>query len=336
MNQTSSTTPQASGDAWRCWHADETPISLGVSSCLLGERVRYDGAHARNRFVADVLGQWFEWVPVCPEAEVGMGIPRPTIRLVDDGDGERLVAPSTGEDFTDAMRSYARSRVEELAAIDGYVLKKKSPSCGLERLRVYGSDGHFRRKNGVGMFTQALQTRWPLLPIEEEGRLNDPILRENFIERVFCRNRWRTLVAKGLSRKALVAFHTAHKLLLRSHGEAGYRRLGQLVASFGDRPDEEVYGEYEAEFQKALRTKSTKKKHTNVMQHAMGHLKDALTPVEKQEILRAIDDFRVGLLPVVVPLTLLRFSVVKHGIEYLQGQLYFEPHPKELMLRNHV
>ncbi len=330
------TTETTARGAWRDWHAEETPIRLGVSSCLLGEEVRFDGGHARDRFVKDVLGQWVEWTPVCPEYEAGMGVPRPTLRLIDDGDGERMVAPSTGRDFTADVQDFTRERVEGLGEVDGYVVKKRSPSCGLERIRIYGSDGHFRRKNGVGMFTRALMERWPLLPVEEEGRLNDARLRENFIERAFCRNRWRALVKRGLTRKRLVDFHTAHKLLLRSHNETGYHRLGRLVASFGERPDAEVFRDYEAEFQNTLRTKGTAKKHANVLQHALGHLKRTLGPTEKREILTSIEDFRRGLLPLVVPLTLLRFTIVKYDVDYLMGQLYFDPHPKELMLRNHV
>jgi uncharacterized protein YbgA (DUF1722 family)/uncharacterized protein YbbK (DUF523 family) len=326
---------QTSG-AWQAWHSEDTPIRLGASSCLLGEEVRYDGGHARNRFVCDVLGTWVEWVPVCPEFEAGMGIPRPTVRVVEDDRGERMVAPSTGKDYTDAVRKVSTERVATLSDIDGYVLKKKSPSCGLERIRVYGTDGQFRRNNGVGFFALELLTRGPLRPVEVVGRLNDSPLRENSIERVFCHNRWRGLVDRGITRKGLVDFHTAHKLIVRSHNEMGYRRLGRIVASLGPRADEEVFAEYEAEFQLALQTKATKKKHTNVLQHALGYLKQLLDANEKQEILTAIEDFRRGLLPVIVPLTLLRFAINSKGVEYLQGQLYFDPHPKELMLRNHV
>lgn len=323
--------------AWSVWHGPEAPLRLGVSSCLLGETVRFDGGHARNRFVLDVLGQWFEWVPVCPEVEIGMGIPRPTIRLVGGGEGVRLVAPSTQEDFTDRMNSYAEKRVKELLALDldGYVLKKGSPSCGMERIRVYDDNGVSRR-DGVGLFAAVLLERWPQLPVEEEGRLNDAGLRENFIERVFCRNRWRRLVRRGLTRRRLVEFHTAHKLLLRSHNEAGYRRMGHLVGSAGKMPDRDLFASYEAELQHVMRTKATKKKHVNVLQHAMGYMKKLLSSYEKREILTAIEDYRSGLTPLVVPLTLLRFNIRRYDVGYLLGQLYFDPNPKELMLRNHV
>ncbi|UCH83116.1 MAG: DUF1722 domain-containing protein [Candidatus Latescibacterota bacterium] len=322
---------------WRTWHDDEAPLRLGVSSCLLGEEVRYDGGHCRNRFVVDTLGRWFEWVPVCPEMELGMGTPRPTIRLQEDGAVVRLVAPQTGEDFTRRMTAFSKKRIRQLAKsdLDGYILKKGSPSCGTERIPVYGPKGVLRR-NGVGLFADALSNQWPALPIEHEGRLNDAGLRENFIERVFCRNRWRTLKRRGLTRGRLVAFHTAHKFLLQAHNEAGYRRLGKLVASAGTVSDRELFASYEDGLQKVMKTRATKKKHVNVLHHALGFLKRDLDSRDKREILTSIGDYGAGLLPLIVPLTLLRYNIRKHDIGYLQGQLYFDPHPKELMLRNHV
>ncbi|MEJ2721725.1 MAG: DUF523 and DUF1722 domain-containing protein [bacterium] len=323
--------------SWRAWHDESVPLRLGVSSCLLGEEVRYDGGHCRNRFVVDVLGNWFQWIPVCPEIEIGMGAPRPTIRLTADGDAVRLVAPKTEEDFTRRMNDYSGKRVRELMALDldGYIFKKGSPSCGIERLPIFGDNGVLRR-NGVGVYADRLMRLWPQLPIEDEGRLNDAGLRENFIERVFCRNRWRTLRSRGLTRRRLVAFHTAHKFLLQAHNEAGYRRLGKLVGGAGSIPDGELFSRYEEELQHVMRTRSTKKKHVNVLQHGLGFFKRVLDSGEKREILAAIDDFGTGLLPLIVPLTLFRYNIRKHGIEYLEGQLYFDPHPKELMLRNHV
>jgi uncharacterized protein YbgA (DUF1722 family)/uncharacterized protein YbbK (DUF523 family) len=322
--------------SWKNWHADEMPLRLGVSSCLLGEKVRFDGGHARDRFVTDILGQWFEWVPVCPEVEIGMSTPRPTIRLVEESNGLHLVAPSTGEDFTARMKSYAQRRVEELRKLDldGYVLKKSSPSCGFERIKVYKQEMPLRRDER-GMFVTRLVQDWPALPIEEDGRLNDPRLRENFIERVFSRNRWRVLVARGLTRRSLVEFHTAHKLLIRAHDELAYNRMGRLVGSAGSIDDGTLFANYELEFQRALTSKATVKQHVNVLQHAMGYLKTVLDPVEKREILAAIEDYRAGLLPLVVPLTLLRYNIRRHQVDYLAGQIYFDPHPRELMLRNH-
>ena len=323
---------------WNNWHSEDQPLRLGVSSCLLGNNVRFDGGHARDRFVTRTLGQWFEFVTVCPEVEIGMGTPRPTIRLVDTEEGDvRLVAPSTDEDFTDRMHAFSDEKVAELQGIDldGFIFKKGSPSCGMERIKSY-LRGMPSRRNEAGLFARRLMDRWPMLPVEEEGRLNDWRLRETFIERAFCRNRWRTLIAGGATRRRLVEFHTAHKLLIRAHDETGYQKLGRLVGSAGEISDEELFAEYEREFHAALGRKATTKKHVNVLQHAMGYLKKVLDSGEKREILTAIDEFAEGLLPLVVPLTLLRYNIRRHDIDYLSGQLYFDPHPKELMLRNHA
>ena len=332
--------------AWSAWHDRDAPVRLGISGCLLGEAVRYDGGHKRDAFLVDELGRWVEWVSVCPEVELGMGVPRPNVDLVEigsDGASElRMLSPRTGEDFTARMNAFARKRVAALREVelDGYVLKKSSPSCGLARVKVHGPKG-LPRKDGVGLFARALLEAWPHLPVEEEGRLADPVLRENFVERIFCRQRWRTLVAGPRTRTRLVAFWTAHKMLVRAHDEAGYRRVGRLLGSApkserGERGARDLYARFEAELFAALAIKSTRKKHTNVLQHALGYLREALDEGERAQLVLAIEDYRRGLLPLVVPLSLLRFQIVKHGIEYLQAQLYFDPHPKELMLRNRV
>jgi uncharacterized protein YbgA (DUF1722 family)/uncharacterized protein YbbK (DUF523 family) len=323
--------------AWQVWHDEAEPIRVGVSSCLLGRKVRYDGGHKHDRYLTDVLGEWFDWVPVCPEVEIGLGTPRPTIRLEAAADAPRLVEPKSGEDLTERMRSYSERRVGELRRLDldGYILKRASPSCGMERVKVW-SKGGMPEKSGVGIFAAVLLARWPNLPVEEEGRLNDPVLRENFVERVFSSHRWRSLERVGLSRARLIAFHTAHKMLLRTHNEAGYRRLGVLVASFGRRPDSEIFAEYENEFFAVLARRATVKRHVNVLQHAVGYLRDAVDDADRRELLDLIEDYRNSLVPLVVPITMLRHHVNRHHIEYLTGQLYLEPHPKELMLRNRV
>ncbi len=329
--------------AWQAWHARAGSIRLGISTCLLGEKVRYDGGHKRDGFLVDELGRWVEWVSVCPEVEIGMGTPRPSVRLVEDGGagkgagGLRLLSPATGEDFTARIEAYSVERVSELRALelDGYVLKKNSPSCGMARVKVWGSSGPLR-KDGVGLYARALLEAWPHLPVEEEGRLADPVLRENFVERIFCRNRWRTLLAGGCTRGRLVEFWTAHKLLVRAHDEPGYQALGRLVGSASKGSTTALYAGFEAEFFAALAKKATPRKHVNVLQHAMGYLREHLDPGERGQLAAAIEDYRQGLLPLVVPITLVRFQVEKHRIEYLLGQLYFDPHPKELMLRNRV
>jgi uncharacterized protein YbgA (DUF1722 family)/uncharacterized protein YbbK (DUF523 family) len=325
--------------AWSAWH-EAGPIRLGISSCLLGEQVRFDGGHKRDRFLTDELGPWVEWVGVCPEVELGMGVPRPSVRLVEQDGVVRLVSPATGEDFSARMRAYARKRVAELQELelDGYVLKKNSPSCGLLRLKVYGaaSGGMPVRRDGSGLFAQVLQEAWPHLPLEEEGRLGDAKIRENFVERIFCRNRWRTFVRRGRSRRRLVEFWTAHKMLVRAHDEQAYQRLGRLVGSAGKGEGAEHYERFEREFFAALAAQATRRRHANVLQHALGYLRELLEPVERAQLASSIDDYRRGLLPLVVPLALLRFQIRKHGVVYLAAQLYFDPHPKELMIRNHV
>lgn len=323
-----------SSESWRQWHSQEIPVRLGVSSCLLGEKVRYDGGHARSQYVSDVMSDWVEWVRVCPENEIGLGTPRPTLRLVHDEGRQRLIAPSTEADHTEAMESFSRQRVASIGELDGFVVKRASPSCGMERIRVYGKSGMPRERNARGLFTKELMEQRPGLPVEEEGRLNDQLLRETFVDRIFCHNRWRNLEAKGLSRARLIEFHTAHKLLLRSHDEVGYQQLGQVVASLGQREDEEVFADYRAKFELTLRNKMTRRKHINVLSHALGYFKRILETREKRQIQTSIGDFSDGLLPLAVPLKLLHFSSIKHDVEYLASQLYFEPHPKQLAMRS--
>lgn len=323
--------------AWKVWHDPEEPVRVGISACLLGQKVRYDGGHKRDAYLTEVLGSWVTWVPVCPEVGIGLGIPRPTIRLEGTPEAPRLRDPKRGLDLTETMTGYAERCVAELASedLDGYVLKKGSPTCGMERVRVWGDAGRPDRR-GVGTFARVLMESWPLLPVEEEGRLNDPVLRENFIQRIFSRHRWRTVVRRGLTRGRLVEFHTAHKLVLRAHNEAGYQRLGRLVASAGRVPDRELFQSYAEEFHATLRSRATTKRHANVLYHAVGYLKRALDPAARRELVELVEDYRNGLVPLVVPITLLRHHAHRQRIDYLLGQLYLEPHPKELMLRNRV
>jgi uncharacterized protein YbgA (DUF1722 family)/uncharacterized protein YbbK (DUF523 family) len=318
--------------------AHPTRLRIGISACLLGQEVRYDGGHKRDAFLTDTLGRWVEWVPVCPEVEIGLGVPRESIRLEGSVEAPRLIAPRSGADLTERMRRWARARVAALERHDlvGYVLKKDSPSCGMERVRVHGGRGGMPARLGVGAFARVLMEHFPLLPVEEEGRLNDPRLRENFVERLFAYARWKGFVAAGVSRGGLVAFHTAHKLLLMAHAPAAYQRLGRLVAGARQRPLRTVVGEYGRGFMEALRVHATPGRHANVLEHMLGYLSDGLAPAERQELVELIADHRRGLVPLVVPLMLVRHHVRRLGIAYLAGQTYLDPHPKELMLRNHV
>ena len=323
---------------WRRWHDEREPIRVGVSACLLGAEVRFDGGHKRDRYLTDVIGPMVEWLPVCPELEVGLGLPRPVIQLRGGETGDRLVERESGRDWTDPMRTWSSGRVDELLALglDGFVFKKDSPSCGATRVRVYGPEGSMPGRTGVGFFSREVFARFPGLPIEEEGRLRDWPLRERFIEALFSHNRWRVLIRRGLSRRDLVAFHEAHKMLVMVHDERIARELGRVVASFGQAPDETVYERYAELFPRAFLQRATRARHVNVLEHLFGHLKRAIGPVEKSQIRLAIDDFREGRVPLVVPISLLRFLVMVHEVDYVRGQLYLEPHPKEMMLRNHV
>jgi uncharacterized protein YbgA (DUF1722 family)/uncharacterized protein YbbK (DUF523 family) len=312
-------------------------VRIGVSSCLLGQKVRFDGGHKRDAFLVETFGRHVEWVAVCPEVGIGMGTPREAIRLVREGEGVRLLGTKSGTDHSDPMRRWSRQKVEELARanLDGYILKKDSPSCGMERVKVYDPNGAPAR-TGRGLFAEALLERLPLLPVEEEGRLSDPRLRENFIERVFAHRRLRDLFSARWTVGALMRFHTAHKLTLLAHSPAAYSALGRLVAGASSKPRAEVRTEYEAAFMGALGTMATPRRHVNVLQHMAGYFRDVLDEASRQELAGAIADYQAGIVPLIVPVTLFRHHVRRCGIEYLAGQIYLEPHPKELMLRNHV
>jgi len=314
------------------------PLRIGISSCLLGDEVRFDGGHKRDAFLTGTLAPFVEWVRVCPEVEVGMGVPRETLRLIKvDGD-TRMITTRTAVDYTDRMRAYAARRTRQLESMDlrGYVLKKDSPSCGMERVKVYEPNGTAPVRAGVGTYAAVLKDRFPALPIEEEGRLQDPVLRENFIERIFAYDRLRALFDGRWTLGTLIAFHTAHKMALLAHSTTAYQELGRLVASAKALARPDLRRGYEDLFMRTLARPATAARHTNVLMHMAGHLKKILDPGSKQELAACIDDYRRELVPLVVPLTLVRHHVRAHGIAYLAGQTYLEPHPRELMLRNHV
>ncbi len=304
---------------------------------MLGNAVRYDGGHKRDLFLVDTLGKYVEWVTVCPEVEIGLGIPRPTLRLVQVGDKARLQRASDGTDHTQRMQDFAQRRVRALEGEDlcGYVLKKDSPSCGMERVKVYRS-GTTPTRSGRGLFAQALLERFPSLPVEEEGRLHDPDLRENFLERVFAYQRLRTFFGERWTVGGLVAFHSAHKLQIMAHSPAGYSKLGQLVASASAQPRVALRRSYETGFMQALQVLATPARNTNVLQHMAGYFRKELDGDGRAELASLIEEYRTGLVPLVVPLALIRHYVRRFGVSYLQGQTYLQPHPKELMLRNHV
>ncbi len=313
-------------------------IKIGISTCLLGERVRFDGGHKRDGFITGVLGKFVTFVPVCPEVEIGLGVPREPIQLV-RRDGEvRLVAVNSGRDLTGAMRRYAARRVKQLDGLDlsGYILKSRSPSCGMEGVEVRREKGGPPAKSGRGLFAAALLSRCPLLPVEEEGRLADLKIRENFIERVFAYRRLRDLFSGRWSAGDLARFHKAEKLLLLAHDPAGCQKLGRLIAKVKKIPRADLAARYQETFMVALKVHSTRGKHSNVLQHMAGCFEDLLSTKGKKELLEAIGDYRKGRVPLVVPITLIRHYARLFRIERLLGQTYLEPHPGELLLRNHV
>jgi uncharacterized protein YbbK (DUF523 family)/uncharacterized protein YbgA (DUF1722 family) len=298
------------------------PVRIGVSSCLLGQPVRFDGGHKRHDFLVDTLGPRVEFVAVCPEVELGLGTPRQTLRLIRRGDDVRMVM-ADGHDYTAAMRTYARRRVEQLKDEDlsGYVLKKDSPSCGMVRVKVYDQHGSPSR-GGRGLYADALLERWPHLPVEEEGRLCDEALRENFLERVVAYHRLQSLFAGRWTVGGLVAFHTAHKLAVLAHSTEGYRRLGRLVADAKQMPRAELRDAYTAGLMDAMRLIATPRKHTNVMQHMLGYFRPMLDAGDRDELLTAIEDYRLGRISRLVPMTLLRHHVRRCKVAYLAGQTY--------------
>jgi uncharacterized protein YbgA (DUF1722 family)/uncharacterized protein YbbK (DUF523 family) len=315
----------------------DRPIRLGVSSCLLGNAVRYDGGHRRDAFVTDWLGSFVEWVPVCPEVEVGMGTPRPAVRLVGEGGEIRMLEVASGRDYTLAMQRYAARRVRALGGLGlcGYVLKANSPSCGMTRVKVHG-ERRAPRAGSRGLFASRLMEVYPNLPVEDEGRLNDAKLRENFIERVFAYHRLCNLFRGRWTNAQLVAFHTAHQLQLIAHAREPYRELGRLVASLAKRPRSEIREHYPSVFMAALSRIASPARNTDALKHAAGHLKKGLDASARGELAESIHDYRHGRVPLAIPVTLLRHHARRLEGDYLNGQTFLEPHPSELMLRNHV
>lgn len=315
-------------------------IRIGISACLLGQKVRYDGGHKLDRFLADTLGQYFEYVPVCPEVECGLPVPRESMRLEEDSESPRLVTSRTKQDMTERMVRWAKKRVIELEKEElcGYIFKSDSPSSGLERVKVYKvyNEKGVPVKKGVGIFARIFMKYFPLLPVEDEGRLHDPELRENFLERIFTLKRWREILGKKESRGNLVNFHTQHKLLILSHSPEHYRIMGKLVARAKEIPLKELFQQYQNILMEGLKLKTTPKKNANVLLHMMGYFREQLISDEKQELLEVIENYRKKVVPLIVPVTLVNHYVRKYAQPYLSQQVYLNPHPLELQLRNHV
>jgi len=310
---------------------------IGVSSCLLGEKVRFDGGHKRDRFLTDTFGRFVDWVSVCPEVECGLPIPRESMHLSGDPESPRLVTTKSNVDMTPRMKRWAKTRLAELkeAELSGFIFKSKSPSSGMERVKVYTDTG-MPKKVGVGIFARAFMEHFPLTPVEEEGRLHDADLRENFIERVFAMERLRDLIGGRASRREIVEFQARHKLQLMAHSPKLQKETGRLVARAAELKPRELYDRYAELFVEALKQRATPGKNANVLQHAMGYFRKDLSSDERQEAQEHIENYRLGYTPLIVPVTMVSHYVRKYQTEYLRNQTYLEPHPLELKLRNHA
>jgi uncharacterized protein YbgA (DUF1722 family)/uncharacterized protein YbbK (DUF523 family) len=312
-------------------------IKCGISSCLLGNKVRYDGGHRLDPFITETLDRYMDFVPVCPEVECGLGVPREAMHLEGDPRNPRLVTIHTKIDLTHKMGEWAQQRTAALEreGLCGFIFKSGSPSSGMERVKVYGGKGS-PAKVGVGLFAREFMNHFPLIPVEDEGRLHDPGLRENFIERIFALKRLREALKPPFAIKNLVELHTGHKFLLMSHSPVHYRRLGPLVAQSDSQSLPQRVQTYQEIFLETLKVKTTPKKHADVLMHMLGYFKKDLSSDEKKELLEIIEHFKRGLIPLIVPITLFRHYVRKYDQPYLKDQFYLQPHPLELKLRNHV
>lgn len=308
-------------------------IPVGISQCLLGEHVRYDGGHKRDTYINGTLAKYFEFVPVCPEVAIGLGVPRPPIRLIRSHHEIRAVGVQDDTlDVTEALHRYGEKQAKNLDYLCGYIFKRASPSCGLHRVKVYTQRG--MTATGQGIYTQAFITAQPLIPCEEEGRLADPALRENFIQRVYVLARWRAMLAERLTKGRLVEFHTRHKYMLMAHSPRDYQALGRLIANLSSTGLRQQAQEYISAVMQTLQRIATRKQHANVLEHLMGYVKKQLDSEDKHEVLQLIRGYQRGELPLIVPLTLLKHHFRRHPDAYIEQQYYLTPHPHELMLRN--
>ncbi|MCK7546612.1 YbgA family protein [Marinobacter koreensis] len=310
-------------------------IPVGISTCLLGKEVRHDGGHKHSRYCTQVLSKHFDFHSICPELEAGLGVPRPAIHLREYQDGLRLIESKGSADHTDEMNAFIGRILPDLAHLRGYILMAKSPSCGMERIKVHNEEGRVTRRDGRGLFADALIRAYPLMPVEEEGRLNDDMLRENFIERVFAYDDWiQNVAGDALTPQALIEFHTRHKFQLLAHSERIYRQLGPLLSDLKSEPLENIADRYIHLFMEAMSQRVSRGSHMNAMQHLMGYLKDSMPDEDKKVLIEQMEAYRRGEVPLVVPMTLLRLAQRREPVDYLHVQKYLTPYPDELGLRN--
>ena len=307
-------------------------IQIGISACLLGEQVRFDGGHKNSVYCKQEMAPLFDFVPVYPEMAIGMGAPRKSIRLVRDGDIILAQSADGSLDVTDKLQGFSEKKVAELDFLGGYLLCAKSPTCGMERVTEYKIGTNHGTKSGIGVFARALMTRYPLLPVEEEGRLHDLVLRENFFTRVYAYHDWHMMKHSGLTKHKLVKFHSRYKYLLMAHSPKWYRELGPIIANLSDDIEQQAQ-HYFTGFMTALKINATRKNHTSTLQHIQGYFKKHLNPAQKAELAETIMKYRQGLVPLLVPITLINHYLREFPTPYIEEQVYLTPHPEALKLR---
>lgn len=309
-------------------------LYIGISACLLGHQVRFDGGHKRSPQLMALAESFVDFDPLCPEVEIGLGTPRPTIQLRKGEQAIHLVTSKPPhQDLTAKMESYATERVEKLGELDGFIFKKDSPSCGMTRVPVVINDSGYREKSGTGVFAKAFMNRWPLIPAEDEGRLNDAAIRENFFERVYAYRRWKQMLTQQNTALGLIEFHSRHKLQLLARGAHHYRELGRLVARTRRKNLGEMREVYIARFMEIMTIRPDRGKHINVLQHIQGYLKRKISREDKMELAQLFEAFRQRQLPLITPVTLLRHHLRHHPERYLSRQYYLAPFPDALALR---
>ncbi|RUO21756.1 YbgA family protein [Aliidiomarina haloalkalitolerans] len=309
----------------------QAPVYVGISACLVGKKVRYDGGHKANDFCQHQLAKHVEYLPLCPEVGIGMSVPRPTIRLVGTPEDTRAVVQKTGEDVTDKLANFATVRTSQLDQLSGYILCAKSPSCGMERVRLYNEESNANRKEGMGIFAAKLRVLYPALPMEEDGRLNDAALRENFVLRMYVYYEWKNL-PQPLTKKDLYRFHARHKLLLLAHNQGVYRALGKELAQ-QDLLSDEFLTNYIFRLMRALSKPASRRDHTNVLQHVQGYFRKHIDSKQRTALAQLVLDYRRGTEPLAAPLTMMRHYLHMFPDLYLQEQSYFQPYPDDLKLR---
>lgn len=312
-------------------------IQVGISSCLLGEEVRYNGGHKHSPLCTRDLSRYFEFISVCPEVSIGLGVPRKPIRLVGDpADPDVVGVDDITFNATQDLKDFANTKVKELDQLCGYIFIKGSPSCGLFRVKVYNEKGFPQEEMGRGVYAKVVTDNYPLLPVEEAGRLQDAVLRENFITRVFAYHNWQLLKQEGLTAKKLIDFHSSYKYTLMAHNPQSFTALGRLLADVGKHDPDEIGDEYFTGLMESLNKKASRKSHTNVLMHLQGYLKNQLSKGEKAKLGEAIEQYRRGIIPLIVPVTLLKNFFHTYPDDYIARQSYLQPYPDDLSLRNQI